>query len=66
MLFSDPSEDGSPTPLPGALAARFGLPPAQARLFSMIGDGETLADYAARTGILQMAETEGFEYVYAF
>ena len=51
VLFSDPSGNGSPTLLPGALAAHFGLTPAQARLFSALANGETLADYAARTGV---------------
>ena len=50
VLFSDPAIHAPELP-PQALAARYGLTPAQARLLSALARGETLADYAARTGV---------------
>ena len=50
VIFSDPAIHAPELP-PQALAARYGVTPAQARLLSALARGETLADYAARTGV---------------
>ncbi|BAP88432.1 transcriptional regulator, LuxR family protein [Burkholderiales bacterium GJ-E10] len=51
VLFSDPATSAVPNLRSDALAMRFGLTPAQAKLLSALANGETLADYAARAGV---------------